>query len=225
MLEWELLLRIVIGTLLGGVIGFERDFNGRPAGLRTHMLVALASATFMVVSTHFVFAQDFGPRDLVRVDASRIASSIVTGMGFLAGGAIIRTGLSIQGLTTAAALWLVGAIGMAAGGGMYGVAVFSTLVGIVSLTILRRLEDKGDRTLRHRVEVSLGNAGSASEVGAAMRALGVAVTPLERELDVVARSTSLVFEVGCPREFELDQLLRALEAQHDVRRITMKQIG
>src|SRR4051812_18441716 len=89
--HWELVLRIFVGAVLGGVIGYERDLHGRPAGLRTHAMVALASATFMVVSTHFVYFQHYVPGATVTVDASRIAASVVSGIGFLAGGAIFRT--------------------------------------------------------------------------------------------------------------------------------------
>src|ERR1700685_1006931 len=102
--------------MLGAVIGYERDIHGRPAGLRTHALVALASSTFMVVSTHMVYFQHYQHGDLVEVDSSRIAASVVSGIGFLAGGAILRTGFTIQGLTTAAGLWL-GAAGGVGGGG------------------------------------------------------------------------------------------------------------
>src|SRR5262245_55151360 len=98
-IQWQLLLRIAVGTALGGIIGYERDVHGRPAGLRTHMIVGLAASTFMVISTNFVYLQHYRHEDLVEVDASRIAASIVTGMGFLAGGAILRTGFSVQGLT------------------------------------------------------------------------------------------------------------------------------
>src|SRR5262249_23648427 len=115
----ELLLRIAVATALGAIIGLEREIHRRPAGLRTHMLVGLASSTFMVVSTHFVYFQHYQKEDLVTVDASRIAASVVAGTGFLAGGAIFRTGLTVQGLTTGAGLWLVSSIGLAAGGGMY----------------------------------------------------------------------------------------------------------
>src|SRR5580698_2270352 len=96
-LHLELLLRVLVGTVLGGAIGYERDLHGRPAGLRTHAIVALASATFMVVSTRFVYFQHYAKDDLVSVDPSRIAASVVSGIGFLAGGAILRTGFSIQG--------------------------------------------------------------------------------------------------------------------------------
>ena len=82
-LHWGLLLRILVGAALGGIIGYERHIHGRPAGLRTHFIVALASATFMVVSTNFVYLQHYGHDDLVTVDPSRIAASVVTGVGFL----------------------------------------------------------------------------------------------------------------------------------------------
>ena len=82
----ELLIRLAVGTVLGGVIGYERDVQGRPAGLRTHFIVALASTTFMLVSTHFVYFRHYAKDDLVTVDASRIAASVVTGIGFLGAG-------------------------------------------------------------------------------------------------------------------------------------------
>lgn len=153
-MDLALILRILVGTALGGVIGYERDIHGRPAGLRTHAVVALASATFMVVSTHMVYYQDYRAGELVDVDASRIAASVVSGIGFLAGGAILRTGVNVQGLTTAAGLWLVAAIGLCAGGGMYVESVAATAIGIVTLTVLRRFEDKDDR-IRRRLSLTL----------------------------------------------------------------------
>jgi putative Mg2+ transporter-C (MgtC) family protein len=149
-----LVLRIAVGTLLGGVIGYERDIHGRPAGLRTHAVVALASATFMVVSTHMVYFQSYKAGDLVEIDGSRIAASVVSGIGFLAGGAILRTGISVQGLTTAAGLWLVAAIGLCAGGGMYVESVAATALGVGALTFLRRFEDKDDR-IQRRMSLTL----------------------------------------------------------------------
>jgi putative Mg2+ transporter-C (MgtC) family protein len=153
-IDLELVLRIVVGTALGGVIGYERDIHGRPAGLRTHAVVALASATFMVVSTHLAYYQHYKAGDLVEVDGSRIAASVVSGIGFLAGGAILRNGITVQGLTTAAGLWLVAAIGLCAGGGMYIESVAATIAGIATLTFLRRFEDKDDR-VRRRLSLTL----------------------------------------------------------------------
>jgi putative Mg2+ transporter-C (MgtC) family protein len=159
----ELIVRILVGTALGSIIGYERDIHGRPAGLRTHALVALASATFMVVSTHLAYYQGYHQGDFTEVDGSRIAASVVSGIGFLAGGAILRTGLTIQGLTTAAGLWLVAAIGLCAGGGMYVESVAATVVGVVALTILRRFEDKDDR-VRRRLMLTLTESAVATDV-------------------------------------------------------------
>jgi len=168
-IELEQLLRISLGTALGAVIGLERDLHGRPAGLRTHAIVALASATFMVVSTRFVFFQHYVEGNLVEVDASRIAASVVSGIGFLGAGAILRTGITVRGLTTAAALWLVAAIGMAAGGGMYLIAAFTTVLGLISLTLLRRFEDRGEPFARQRLILTFDEA--AAPIGAVIQAL------------------------------------------------------
>ena len=221
--DWHLLMRIAVGSGLGGVIGYERDRHGRPAGLRTHMIVALASATFMVISTHFVYLQHYGKEDLVEVDASRIAASIVTGMGFLAGGAIMRTGISVQGLTTAAALWLVGAIGMASGAGMYVIAVFVTLVGVFALTILRRFEDKDDRVVRRRIFLELGVDASVSEISTKLAAIGASVSAVEYDRRVADKVLAVTLDVRFPQTVRIDRLLEEIEAQRDVRRVKLEQ--
>ena len=218
-----LLVRILVGSCLGGVIGYERDRHGRPAGLRTHMIVALASATFMVISTHFVYLQHYGREDLVNVDASRIAASIVTGMGFLAGGAIMRTGITVQGLTTAAALWLVGAIGMASGAGMYSVAVFVTFIGVISLTVLRRFEDKDDRMSRRRVFLVLGGEGSVGEISSKLSEAGATVSAVEYDRHVADKTLTVTLDVRFPHSVRIDRLFEEIEAQRDVRRVKLEQ--
>jgi putative Mg2+ transporter-C (MgtC) family protein len=222
----ELIVRILVGTALGGVIGYERDVHGRPAGLRTHALVALASATFMVVSTNFVYAQHYTNPDLVRVDPSRIASCVVSGIGFLAGGAILRTGLSVQGLTTAAGLWLVAAIGLAAGGGMYIESVAATLCGIGVLTVLRRFEDKDDLTVRRRLSLTLGhNAPSISALVARLTALGARVTQEDYEKHVDESTHHITLDVRLPATVSSEQVLEALEIEPGVRRIKIVPLG
>jgi len=109
----EVLLRLFVAAALGGAIGLERELRERQAGLRTHLVVSVGSALFTLVSAYGF--SNFG----ARVDPTRIAAQIVTGIGFLGAGAIIRQGLSVRGLTTAASLWLVAAIGMAAGAGYW----------------------------------------------------------------------------------------------------------
>jgi putative Mg2+ transporter-C (MgtC) family protein len=126
-LEVELMLRVVLAFGLGGVIGYEREVIQRPAGLRTHMLVAAGSAAFTVASIY-----GFVGEGTVR-DPARVAAQIVAGVGFLGAGTIWRTSSTVSGLTTAASIWVVAAIGMLAGTGLYLLAIFTTVCGFATL--------------------------------------------------------------------------------------------
>ena len=223
-LHLELLVRILIGTVLGGAIGYERDLHGRPAGLRTHAIVALASATFMVVSTRFVYFQHYGKDDLVSVDPSRIAASVVSGIGFLGAGAILRDGITIKGLTTAAGLWLVAAIGMAAGGGMYVVSVFATVVGLGTLTFLRRFEDRGVKLSRRRLALTFDPTRvSLAAIVDRLIKLGATVNQesYERAGDGAMHAT---LEVRMPVPSEMQTLVDALERDEAVRALKVQQL-
>jgi putative Mg2+ transporter-C (MgtC) family protein len=139
----ELLLRIIVASVLGGFIGLERDIHGRAAGLRTHMLVSMGSALFMIMSELVaIHAATMTNPGLARIfsDPGRIAAQIVTGIGFLGAGTIIKEGLTIRGLTTAACLWLAAAVGMTAGGGYYILAIFTTFFALIFLISLHYLE-------------------------------------------------------------------------------------
>jgi putative Mg2+ transporter-C (MgtC) family protein len=137
-LNWdESLLRLSLAAVLGGLIGVERELREREAGLRTHLLVALGSALFTIVGAYGFDAFLNSGQAVVRADPTRIAAQIVTGIGFLGAGAIIRQGLSVRGLTTAATLWVVAAVGLAAGAGYYSAAVITTAVVLVALWPLR----------------------------------------------------------------------------------------
>jgi putative Mg2+ transporter-C (MgtC) family protein len=220
----ESLLRILLGAVLGGAIGYERDLHGRPAGLRTHTIVALASATFMVVSTRFVYAQRYVAGDLVSVDPSRIAASVVSGIGFLGAGAILQTGLTIKGLTTAAGLWLVAAIGMAAGGGMYAEGVFVTAIGLSALTMLRRFEDRGGPVARRRVTVVVDEALSAgTTIGSALTRAGATFSHDEYERHDDGR-VELRFEVRTTGHGDTYDLARALEGVAGVRHLKIERL-
>jgi putative Mg2+ transporter-C (MgtC) family protein len=220
----ELITRIAVGAVLGGVIGYERDVHRRPVGLRTHLIVAMTAATFMVISSQFVYLQHYGRDDLVEVDASRIAASVVSGIGFLAGGAILRTGVTIQGLTTAAGLWLVTAIGMCAGSGMYVESVVVTAFGIVALTLLRRFEDKNVE--RRRVEVAMGpEASGVDGLLAAIKALGATAVQVEYERQVEGDKKKIVvtFDVLLDKDIPIPNLISSIEAVSGVRRVHIQQ--
>jgi putative Mg2+ transporter-C (MgtC) family protein len=131
--ELELAGRLAIGLLLGALIGFEREFHRQPAGFRTHALVALGSALFTIISA-YGFAGS-------TVDPTRIAAQIVSGIGFIGAGTILHHRGGIRGLTTAASLWSVAAIGMAAGAGLLVMAVIGTLLILIVLNLFDRIED------------------------------------------------------------------------------------
>lgn len=213
--------RIAAGAALGGTIGYERDRHGRPVGLRTHLIVALTAATFMVISSQFTYFQHFQEGEHIEVDASRIAASVVSAIGFLAAGAILRTGVTIQGLTTAAGLWLVTAIGMAAGAGMFVESAAVTGIGLFALTFLRRFEDKADNLVKRRVALVLGDdAPPVSELAAALTALGVRVTEVEYEHRTdEKRRTAVTFDLVVPTSLAPGALVDALERQPGVRRV------
>ena len=133
---YELVLRLVLSAIVGGLIGIEREANNRPAGLRTHILVTLGSALIMLISTH-------GFNNLAYPgDPGRMAAQVVSGIGFLGAGTILRTGNSIRGLTTAASIWVCGGIGLAIGGGYYVGGLTTAAIVLFSLMSLGVLEKK-----------------------------------------------------------------------------------
>jgi putative Mg2+ transporter-C (MgtC) family protein len=184
-LHWgEVLLRVVLAGVLGGAIGAEREIREREAGLRTHMLVAVGAALFTIVSAYAWSDFTFSQRGGITFDPTRIAAQIVTGIGFLGAGAIIRQGLSVRGLTTAASLWVVAAIGMASGAGYYSAAVITTIVVLISLWPLRILAFRMFERIRPgelRLEVELKGGESPSVLLDTLEAKGVAVRSFELE--------------------------------------------
>jgi len=141
--EIDVLLRLSLAVVLGGLVGWNRESEHKPAGVRTHILVSLGSALVMVISIQLFL--DY-PR--TGADPGRIAANIVSGIGFLGAGAIIRTGGGlVRGLTTAASIWMTAAIGMACGGGMYVAATLGTALALVVLVFLKWvLPISGERT-------------------------------------------------------------------------------
>jgi putative Mg2+ transporter-C (MgtC) family protein len=161
----ELIVRIALAAALGGAIGAERELRERGAGLRTHLLVSVGSALFTLVSAYGFSDFEFSTPKGVTLDPTRIAAQIVTGIGFLGAGAIIRQGVSIRGLTTAATLWIAAAIGLAAGAGYYSAAIVTTATVLIALGPLRIVARRTLRRVRHEegrliVELRPGESGS-----------------------------------------------------------------
>lgn len=131
----------ILGALIAGIaIGFEREYRSRPAGLRTHTLVALASALLMLAAVHQVRWMGDTPMDVVRIDPVRMAHGVLTGVGFLCGGVIFQQKGSVHGLTTAASLWITSAIGVLFGVGLFGLAIIGTVMVVALLSASRLLD-------------------------------------------------------------------------------------
>ena len=131
---WTMVIRLLVATALGALIGIEREYHAKEAGVRTHLLVALGACLFMILSI-YGFDLMLG-RDHVSFDPSRIASQVVTGIGFIGAGTIILQKQMVRGLTTAAGLWVTAAIGLACGTGMYVIAVVTTVIALASLGLI-----------------------------------------------------------------------------------------
>lgn len=137
----DIIIRLVLAAIIGGLIGFEREVHGRAAGFRTQLLVCVAAVLIMVISENYYFYI----RDLdssLRIDPARISAGALIGIGFLGAGVIIKSGFAVRGLTTAASIWMVSAIGLAIGGGLYIEGVVTAAITIIALTALRPLERK-----------------------------------------------------------------------------------
>ena len=183
-LSWiDVAVRLFVAAALGGAIGLERELREREAGLRTHLLVSLGSALFFLVSAYAWSDWSFSQREGITFDPTRIAAQIVTGIGFLGAGAIIRQGLTVRGLTTAATLWLVAGIGMASGAGYWEAAFIATVAALVTLWPLRIaahwIVTRIRPTDEQRLVVELAGGQGAAPVLGALEDLGGTVSQFQ----------------------------------------------
>jgi putative Mg2+ transporter-C (MgtC) family protein len=214
--HWELVLRLLIAAGLGSLIGAERERLIWAAGLRTHMLVCVGACLFMVVSA-YGFSTVIGPG--VVLDPSRVAAQVVSGIGFLGAGSILMRGDLIRGLTTAASLWTVAAIGLAVGGGLYVEAVAATAIIFIILAGIKPIEkwyQSRKQTLSMRLRVKRGKMSLAT----LEEALGVRGQRISRFISVPSSNASTEeFDVTIKRLSENDkaEIVRMLGALPNVR--------
>jgi putative Mg2+ transporter-C (MgtC) family protein len=172
-------LRLILAIVLGGLIGLEREQSNQAAGFRTHILVCLGSALIMLLSIYGF--GDFINEPQVRVDPARLAAQVISGIGFLGAGAILRNGLSVSGLTTAASLWVVAAIGLSIGAGFYFAAVLACLFVFISLWLLHSFEKRWLRAKRFHVFKIRGNdrSGQLAAISSVMKDKGCEIRKLD----------------------------------------------
>lgn len=207
----ETIVKVLIACLLCGLIGLEREYRQKSAGFRTHLLVGLGSTMFTLLSMH-----GFGA-----ADPSRVAAQIVSGIGFIGAGAILRQGLSVRGLTTAATLWLVASIGMSVGVGWYSPALVATLVALLTLILLNRIEHLmplWPTPILVQIRVTVDN-GLRQAVREQIDDLGwhARRSHMDRSADRTRLTLTLFRHAGT--DVDLQALILALEAMDGVREL------
>jgi len=224
--EWEMALRVVLAVALGAAIGIDREIDAQAAGFRTHVLVCLGAAVFGLISVHafdpFVTER---ARTNVNVDVTRVASNVVVGIGFLGGGAILKYGATVRGLTTAASMWVTAAIGLAVGVGYYWAAVAATVAALAALVGFRYLRS----WIRHRfaresevVTFRLRRGTDPSGlVGAINELAGVSVRSLR--IDTSDESTAVTVALKTEPAVRLDTRLAPLATRPDVEEFSLEE--
>lgn len=220
-LTLDMTLRLLISSVLGGLIGLEREVHGRPAGFRTHLLVSLGACLYVLssISIYRIYG-NFSGAVPVGVDPARIAAQVVTGIGFLGAGAIIREKASIRGLTTAACLWIAAAIGLACGVGMYLTAVSVTLLSLLSLLLLKKVEKILDRDSYSHVKIwCMDGPGQKTRLESILAGSNLSVVGIGVEKDVQSGEIFYEFEVKYSARAYAADLVETIASVDGVRKI------
>lgn len=206
----------LIGSLIaGGLIGLEREWRGRPAGFRTHILVSLSSCLLMLAALHQThWAFDDLPRSNIMTDPTRMAHGVLTGIGFLCAGVIFRQGFSVHGLTTAASLWMTAAIGLLYGAGLFGLATTGTLITGVILIALKLISDRVPARLNADLQVrwKRGNDHGHTRIRNIVAHNSYRVQSIRYALSADGTSESRNWRLQLRNRSQLDALSSALSA-------------
>lgn len=219
--ENEMILRLLLGALFGGIIGFERQVHGRPAGFRTHMLVCLALVLLMIVSENYYFLIETDASYL-RIDPARIAMGAITGVGFLGAGVIVKTGVTVQGLTTAASIWMVSAIGLAVGSGLYVAGTWAFGITLFSLFVLRVIEGKMSRMSFMNLMISASEELKEEQIWNALLKSGAKPHNMEYEKDVTTGELTYRMTIALRHQLSQKEIFDALSSLPDVRRVYLR---
>jgi putative Mg2+ transporter-C (MgtC) family protein len=217
-----MVIRLCLGFLAGAIIGFERSSRRQVAGLRTHILIAMGATLLMLLSIylpqHFSGSQRGG-------DPGRIAAQVVSGIGFLGAGAIIRLGNNIRGLTTAASLWFVAAVGMAVGSGMYLVAAVAEVLGLIALILLSFVERKIFPSERIKLLVISykDNHSSTAEAMKIIKNSAIHVQSMDVNQGSKDKGTKLRLLIRIPNSADIASIAKSIKASGNVGRVEIKE--
>lgn len=222
----DMLLHLVAALLAGAAIGAERRFHGRPAGFRTHSLVCLASSLLMLVT---VYQAEWFPGgvDMVRIDPTRMAQGIMTGIGFLGAGVIFKEGLSVRGLTTAASIWITAAIGVLMGSGLYYPAIAATILTLGVLAAFRWIENRlpAHRFANHSIRFARENVMPEQAVRELLARHGCSISGLMYRLLDEGRTFEYRMTIRTSDEKDFTRLAQSLSALPAVREFHLSPAG
>jgi putative Mg2+ transporter-C (MgtC) family protein len=209
--------RLLLACILGGTIGYERETAHRPAGFRTHILVCVGAALVMVTSD-FIFKQY---RGLASVDPTRLGAQVISGIGFLGAGTIIREGFSVKGLTTAASLWAVSCVGLAVGAGFYGGAIVTTVIIYITLILLKTIEDKFSKKSKYNIfYIETDNKpGHLGEISRVFENNNVEMKKIDFECGENDEQLFIKVTVRMPKDFETGRLIGDLHYIEGVKKV------
>jgi len=209
MSPYEIILKLLLGALLGGIIGFERQTHGRPAGFRTQLLVCVACVLIMIISESYYVQSSLRP-EYARIDPTRIAAGAMTGVGFLGAGVILKTGVSIQGLTTAACIWIVSAIGLAIGAGQYIAGVTGFAITFISLWFLRLMEIKIPTMAYKYVTVVTDSSGDEKTIASIFQDSGFKINKMDYDIEITKGEKKYIFTVSSKNGISMKEEIDAV---------------
>jgi len=217
-----IVFRLVFGSLLGGIVGLEREIKNQAAGLRTHMLICLGATMLMLLSIYI--PQNYG---VIGGDPGRIAAQVVSGIGFLGAGAIVRMGMDVRGLTTAASIWVIAALGLVTGAGMYLTAIISTLMMLFALQFLDNILKKIlPRSLNRRILISgEGLQARMTQIRQVSQGLGVEIRGVSFEFQVKKENSTVVLDVRIPDHLHPEELISRLSSLEGIKRVGVEFTG
>ena len=218
---YEIIFKLALGTLLGGIIGFERQTHGRPAGFRTQLLVCVACVLLMIISEGYS-VQVGTSSETIRLDPTRIAAGAMTGIGFLGAGVILKAGASVQGLTTAACIWIVAAIGIAIGAGQYIAAVTGFVITFVSLWLLRVLETKMPRTVYKYVTITTDSSGDEDTIRSIFEERGFNVIKMDYAVKFPEKEKTFILTVAGKHSSPIRQVMEVISGNPSIQRMEIR---
>ena len=224
-IQFEMILRLALAAILGGVVGMERGSGDRPAGFRTHILVCAGSALIMLVSMYGFEGFDKVPFEYPKNrDSARIAAQVVSGIGFLGAGTILHEGITVRGLTTAASLWMISAIGLATGAGMYFVSITATVITFLTLTAFHSVEKRfavvNSKSDKKYVRVTASNIpGLVAEVASFLALNGIKVKTINVQNSYLNDKVVLELYLKFNKELDLGMIMDGLQQIEGIKSI------